>query len=339
MGKRFAYQRFCLIFIVAAVSSLVVEKPATASPLRRVVISYAAADSPILPLWMSKEKNYFQKYGIDPQLVQVRGAPVNIAALSSGDAQFVCTNGSVALSAAAAGLDVVILATLMNNLNYDFVASPVIKKAADLKGKTVGVQSIGGGVWIGTMLALEHLGLDPQRDGIKILVVGDMLVLAQALETGKIDASVLIRTFSRPLRAKGFSLLADLYKDKIPVMRYALMSRRSFVRANPQLAEDVLKAVIEGIAYIWNPANKQETAKILFKQLRLANFSDAEEAREEVVPTIDRKAHPIPEGLRNIQRLLAPRNPKVGALNADALIDGTFIRALDRSGFLDEIYR
>ena len=58
---------------------------------------------------------------------------------------------------------------------------------------------------MGAMLGLEYLGLDPQRDNINVLQIGDQSVIAQAIEAGSIDAAALDGVFSRRLKQKGFT--------------------------------------------------------------------------------------------------------------------------------------
>ena len=69
-----------------------------------------------------------------------------------------------------------------NRVTDDLIVRPRIKRPEDLRGKRFGVQSIGGGGWMGVMLGLESLGLEPRRDDIRILVIGDSTVRGQALE-------------------------------------------------------------------------------------------------------------------------------------------------------------
>ena len=90
------------------------------------------------------------------------------------------------------------------------MAVPQIKTAPDLRGKRFGVQSIVGSTWMYSMLGLEQLGLDPQRDKIAFLPIGDPVTMAHALETGRIDAVVLDPVLSRGLMSKGFSLLVEI---------------------------------------------------------------------------------------------------------------------------------
>ena len=104
-------------------------------------------------------------------------------------------------------------------------------RAEDLKGKKLGVQSIGG-VWTLAMLALEHLGLEPNRDKIMVLVLGDHSILTQSMATGKIDAAYLGYTFSTLLEEKGFRVMLDIGKASIPYQGLALAARRSYVQQN-----------------------------------------------------------------------------------------------------------
>src|SRR4030095_13685768 len=73
----------------------------------------------------------------------------------------------------------------------------------DLRGKRLGARVIGAGLWISTILALEQLALDPQRDDITILPVGNPVQIFRALEQGEIDGALVSTAQSRELQAKG----------------------------------------------------------------------------------------------------------------------------------------
>src|SRR4026207_838808 len=51
-----------------------------------------------------------------------------------------------------------------------------------------------------------------------------------------------------------------------------------------------------------------------------------------------RKPYPGIDGMRNVQRLLKPQNPRIGDINVEDLIDNRYIRKLDDSGFFDRVY-
>jgi len=132
-----------------------------------------------------------------------------LAAMATNEIDVGYTGGTAVIGAVAGGADLKVLSAFTNRVNYDLMVRPSIKTAADLRGKKFGIQTIGGTLWMGAILALEHLGLDPERDKITILAVGDQNVMAQALEAGTIDATVLDGVQSQRLIASGFPRLVE----------------------------------------------------------------------------------------------------------------------------------
>ncbi|MBI2350071.1 MAG: ABC transporter substrate-binding protein, partial [Deltaproteobacteria bacterium] len=111
--------------------------------------------------------------GLNVEAIYMRNGPLSMAAMASGDVQMNFTSVNNVLNAAAAGLDVVVVANLIGQGEGIFMARPEIHKPEDLKGKSVAIQSIGGGGWAYNMLALDYLQLDPERDKIQFVVLGD----------------------------------------------------------------------------------------------------------------------------------------------------------------------
>jgi len=143
---------------------------------------------------VAKDAGIFQKHGLDAQIVNVRSGPIGMSALASGETQFhVGSATGASIGAMAGGLDLVFIAGLINKLDGAFVVAPNIRTPSDLKGKRIGLQSIGGGIWMFTMLALEHWGLNPERDNIQLRVIGDQSVLAQAVASDIIDGAYWLR--------------------------------------------------------------------------------------------------------------------------------------------------
>jgi len=246
------------------------------------------------------------------------------------------TGGTAVIGSVASGSDLKVLSALTNHVTYDLVTRPGIKSAEDLRGKKFGVQSIGGTVWMGAILALEHLGLDPERDKIAIIAAGDQTVLAQAVATGTIDATVLDGVQSRPLHARGFPILAELDKTKLPILSSSIVAREPYIQKNPQIVENVMRAVIEGAAFCLSPREKPNTLKILQKYLRISE-KDAEEGYKDMVTGLDRKPYANPAGVTNVVRLMKRTNPKVESVKAENLIDDHILKKLDQSGFIDEV--
>ena len=308
-----------------------------ASAPTKSIIAHAAVNARVLPLWVARDHGFFSKYGVPSETIFIRQAPTLVAALTSGDIQIGYTGGTAVLGAAAGGSDLKILAAFTNRVTYDVVAKKNIKTPEDLRGKIFGVQSIGGTVWMGAILALEHFGLDPNRDKISLIAAGDQSVLAQALMTGTIDATVLDGVMSRPLHENGYPILAELSKANIPISSVGIVAKGSFIQSNPEMIENLLKALLESEAFIFGPSNKGRAMAILKKYLRI-NDHEAEEGYKDVITGLDRKPHASLDGLRNVQRLMKLRNPAVEKVKVEELVDDSFMKKLDQSGFIDQLY-
>ena len=151
----------------ALLVSLAASAEAAAAP--KVIITFGGLNERTGVMFVAKDAGLFAKYGLDAQVVHVRSGPVGMSALASGETQFHAGSATGAsIGAMAGGLDLVFIAGLINKLDGTFVVNPSIRTPADLKGKRVGVQSIGGGVWMFTLLALEKWGLNVERDNIQL---------------------------------------------------------------------------------------------------------------------------------------------------------------------------
>ena len=210
--------------------------------------------------------------------------------------------------------------------------TPKIAVPADLRGKFIGIQSIGGGVWTFTMLALDHWGLVPERDKIQFRIVGDQAVLTQGLINGTVDAAYLGYTFSKVAQRQGFRVLQDLAKVDIPYQGVGIVARKSFLDQAPDVAERALKAIARSVAYIQDPPNKSNVVSILMKWLRLPQAEDAAAGYEAIRTLYSRRIFPTVEGVRNTVRILSRIDPKFSKLKAEDLIDERVVRKLEREG-------
>lgn len=330
-------KRGSVLSLIAAILLQFLWFLSTSHAATKLTIGYATVTARLMPLWIAHEQGILAKYGIDAQPILIRGAPTLVAGLASGDLQIGRTGGSAMLSAVAAGHDFKFLASFSSRNTYDLVTRPNIKRAEDLRGKRFAITSIGGTTWMGVLLWLEQLGLDEQRDKIQMQVVGDQGIQAQTIETGLCDAAVLDGAFSRKLKQKGMNILAEYTELTKLLAGQSMVVHRSLLQQRGDLAENYLKAEIEGLAFSLAPKNKPIVLKAMMKYLR-TDAAGAEDGYLDLVRGVDRKPIPSLEGLRNVQRLLKLRTPKVGDLKLEEVIDGRIAKRLDDSGFIEKAF-
>ena len=329
-SSRVRQWRIVLVLLAALLQSSLIY---AAAPLQKVVFVFAGFNERTSFIFVAKDMHFFEEQGLDAQIVQVRNAPVSVSAMAANEAQFYTTSATAsAFGAMASGLDLVFAAGIINKLDGDFVVSPKISAPADLKGKTLGVQSIGGGIWTFSMLALDHWGLVPERDKIQFRILGDQSVITQSLISGAVDGAYLGYAFSKTAQRSGFRVLADLAKIDIPYQGIGIVARKSFLEQSPSTVERTLKVIVRAITYYQDPANKQNIVPIVAKWLRLQRTEDAEAGYEAVRNLYSRRIFPTVDGVRNTLRILERIDPKFGRLKAENLIDDRLVRKLERDG-------
>jgi NitT/TauT family transport system substrate-binding protein len=304
----------------------------------RVNIGTASASSSALSLWFAQEQGIFSKHGIEAQIILIRGGPTLVASIVAGDIHMAFTSGVSVLGAAAQGLDVKMLSSISSGVSWKLMANSQIRRPQDLRGKRLGVQSIVGSTWMYSMLALEHLGLEPKRDSISFIQTGDPVTTAHALEAGRIDAAALEPALSRRLTTKGFTMLTDLSQTTVAFPGLGIGVTQSYLEQHTAIAERVVNALAESLVFVQMPANKPLVLRSMMKNLRMNDPQAAEEGYQDLLGTLNRKPYPSLDGLRNAQRLMVVQNPKVANLKVEDLVDSRFIRKLDESGFIDKLY-
>jgi ABC-type nitrate/sulfonate/bicarbonate transport system substrate-binding protein len=302
-----------------------------ASPNKRLSLVFADFSERAGLLFVAKDQHFFEGQGVDVDVVQVRNGPVAIAAVAAGEAQFYSVSATGAsLGAMAGGLDLVFIAGFINRLDGYFAVSTRVHAPEDLKGKTIGVQSIGGGIWMFTQIVLDHWGLNAERDKIQIRAIGDDSVLAQAVMTGVIDGAVLGYTYSRVITQKGGRILVELPTLNIKYQGTGLVASRRFIESSPAAVDKTLRALIRANRFIQDKNNQPAVIRSLRKWLRLAPSDNGEDLYDRLRLLYDRSLVPTKEGIQSALQLLAKSDAKFGKLKADDLVDDRFARKLEK---------
>jgi len=284
-------------------------------------------------LWVGVDRGFYRKHGLNVEVIFMRSGPLAMSALASSDVQMVFTSSNNVLNVAAGGLDVVIIGNVVGRLEGDFMARPEIKKPEDLKGKQIAIQSIGGGGWANNMLAMDYLGLDPDRDNIHFLVLGDQPSRIQALEAGRAQASWMGSTFSAPLKKKGYTVLLEMARAPIVYLGASLVARKSALRAEPRIYESILKGTIDAIRFFMKPENKPMVLQSIARVLRLPRLEDAETGYNAMVAAYNIDLKPKPEGVQKIHSILSRTNPKLQAFKPETIIDDSLNQKILASGY------
>ena len=329
---------FIRAFLVCRIFALLAGGVDTAYGAGPLLIAYGGHNETMAPIWVGIEKGLFRRHGVDPRALQTRSGPIMMATLASGGAPLVWSAPSSALNTSVSGMKLGCFAVGNNKVPRELVARKGIESIEDLRGKTFGVQSIGGGFWLSTMVVLDALAIDPDKYKLNMRVIGDTATVTQALVTGNVDATVVPYSYSEMAKRAGARALADAGALKLIYQATVMCSQKDSPAVSNETMNALTRGLVESLIYILDPANKRDVMEVLRKHLRMSKDEDVEASYRVSrlqMPNID--VAPNLEAWRTVKRIVARVNPKVQDVDLDQVIVNGPVQSLEASGFLAEM--
>ena len=299
-----------------------------------ILVAYAGHNETAAPMWVGIDHGLFKKRGLDVGMLQIRSGPILMATLGSGSVQVVYTASSSAINAVAGGMKISCMAFPANRIARHLMARKEIPSLEALRGKTFGVQSIGGGFWLQTMLLLDHLKIDPEKYQLKIRVVGDTPTITQALIAGQVDAAVLPYSFSAMAKRAGYHSLADAGELQGALQLTGLCAQRDFILHAHDTSLRLIEGMIDAVVYIHDPKNKANVMQTLKRHLRFEKTEDTEMSYDVLRRVTTLEVDLRLSAWKTTQRILSQVNPKVAQANLSQLLDTSLVTSLEENGFL-----
>ncbi|HEX2387434.1 MAG TPA: ABC transporter substrate-binding protein [Candidatus Binatia bacterium] len=325
---------------VAAILSVCLLATETAAQTE-VTMGVAFTNVRVAPLWVAEKEGFFKKNGIDIKIITIPGGTQGAQALLSGGTDISFTDPTSMISAIAAGAPVVEVMAITTIMPYYLIGAPDVKTVADLKGKRVGSSGLGlSASRLAILVAFSKLGLDPPRDNITLVAAGAEPERVAGLAAGAIGGTVVAPEFKAKIEELRLNILADLRTIKIPWEQDALETSRKFLETRRDVLERVIKSLLMANAYVLNPANKAAVIELVRTKLALKTAQEGESAYNDLTKFyVLKKPYPYKEGLQSIMNEVAKVVPKAATLKAEDVIDASLIEKLDKSGFIDGLYK
>jgi NitT/TauT family transport system substrate-binding protein len=306
-------------------------------PLEKLTIAYSSVSGNMAPLWITHERGFFRKNGLDVQIVFIESGSTAVQSLSNKDVAFAQMAGAGVLQSRLRGSDVVMIAGFLNTLDYQLMVEKSITKPDQLKGKAMAVSRFGSSSDFATRYALEKLGLVPDKD-VTILEIGTQPARFAALESGKIQAAMIAVPLTVRAKALGFRVLADLQMLGLEYQHTGLVTTQALIKSRPDLVRNVMRSYVEGIHYY--KTNRPESIAILAKYLKTNDSELLNEVYTDLGLTLTpQKPYPTLRGIDIMLREMAARDAKAKAARPEDFVDLTFIKELDSSGYIDRLYK
>ncbi|MEO6165174.1 MAG: ABC transporter substrate-binding protein [Candidatus Binatia bacterium] len=229
----------------------------------KIRIGFPEFNSSTFTLPMAQIKGFFHEEGLQAELIRIRSA-VALPALTSGEIDY-HTVVAPAVTAALRGIPVRVVACFTPGLTTAIIARPEIKTVQDLKGKIIGLNSIGGGLESTVRLMLKHYGLDPDKD-VKFLATGGIETRFAALKQGLTVATAGSTPADYLGKKFGYVVLARAY-DLFSYPNTGLVASLKKIKESPDQLKRVIRAGIKANRYILQ--NREGTIQVMMQWMRV----------------------------------------------------------------------
>ena len=307
--------------------------PAAAPAPIKVTMAYSTASAANSPLQLAQDRGIFQKNGLEVELLQAM-ANAGPAALVSGQAQVLSAGCAEAVSVLAGGADAQILLTSINRMQYMLAGGPNIAGRQDLRGKRLAVSRLGSSSHLATKFIVRYLGYDADAD-VTYLQVGNTPERVGALLAGSVDGSILSADEGSLIGTQpGMHVIVDMTLENIPYCGNALITMRSYLRDQPEAVRGITRSVIEALVRF-----RRVKAEGVDAVARFLNEDPdkAERLWETWIRLFPEKPYPDLQGLEFVIDEIAQSDPRARSLNPEQLVDPSWVRELDQSGFIEQV--
>ena len=250
----------------ALVALLIVSSPAHAEKLR---LSVSSVDSSFLTVAVADKRGFFKEQGLEVEVIRM-AAPISITALANGDIDYTMIFASV-IRGAMRGMPIKVTASFLDGSTHALIARPEFKSVKDLRGKTLGVSTVGATSDLTARMMIRHFGVDPDKE-MKIVALGSDRARFAALKEGIVDVAVISPPADAEGKKIGMNVLARAYElfnfpfvglganvkklkerpDEVKRMLKALMRANRYIREN---REGAIQTLAE-----WSKSTKEAAA-------------------------------------------------------------------------------
>jgi len=319
-----------LCLVLASITLVLRSGYAQDKPLKKIIWGVTSLSASQWIPWLAKEAKIYQKYGLDTELVLLRGSGQSAQAIIGGSILAAPCTLTTVISADLSGADLVTVAHTVSGVQSKLLVKPEIKRPEDLKGKRLAVSGFGS---LGDFLEryiIRKYGMEPGRD-VVMLSVGTQPERIQALISGAVDAADLSFPADVQAERKGFKVLWDA-KQEVSYPSMSVVMRRKSVTDDRDTVMRMVKAHVEAIHYL--KANKDFSMKVLGKYLKTNDRELLEGSyeiyRKDFIPV----PYPITQGLQPTYEYVPLQRPDVWNHKPEEFMDPSFIAELEKTGFI-----
>ena len=235
----------------------------TCAEARKVTVAVPVLDVTQSALFVARDRGFFQKEGLEVDLILMRGGVAN-QALIAGNVEFT-TVPTAGLQAALQGAPLKVVLSTFHKPMFWLYSRPEIRSVKELHNKKIAVSSLGAAGDSALRELIKKNGMDENRD-VAILAIGTTATRLGALSTGVVDAAMMTFPHNITAAESGFRELVSFIASDIIQLQGAIVTRDALLNTEPAVVEKFLRATIKGIIYY--STNRSGAIQILARDVK-----------------------------------------------------------------------
>lgn len=197
----------------------------------------------------------------------MRGSPLTIQALTADSIHIANATVDTLINAYEKGADIAMIGGLINGLGLSMIGGKPYKTYADLRGTTIGTQTLTSGTGFALRLVLKVHGLEYPRD-YKLLNIGGASDRYQALTSGQISAAPVGVPLDLVAKQQGFNILGYFADDQPNFQFNVYIVKRSWAEKNRPLVVRFMKAMVSTMR--WMADHREAACAYLTKEMAIS---------------------------------------------------------------------
>ena len=277
------------------------------------------------PVFIAHEKGFFEKNGLKAEIIRINSEPTTYQALISGDIDATSGAPTGLVQSNIQGVPVVSLGSWDNLVSYTMVTREKIDNLAQLRGKKVGINRLGGKSSLILRVMLEDAGLNTAKD-VTLLQLGGSQERLAALIRGGIDAAPVDFVFEPKMKQMGFHLVAG---RKTPFMNGPITVTVATLKANRGKWVRFVRAYLEATQYM--TTNREGSMEVLKKIIQTDEKETLEHGYEQMRSRATVDLMPQEAAVENLVRMMTYVDKRAATVDRSKLSDYSILKELAQS--------
>lgn len=304
-----------------------------AAPFR---VATCAISGGFMHLYTALDNRLFEKYGLKPEFLLVRGAGISVAALTANELQFLYCTADAIIPSLAAGAEAKMIASPLVGLPWVIIARKPIKRLEELKGKTFIVTRPGGTPDTLIRLLMKKLNFGP--DDIKIRHIGGagQTEVYSALQQDLGHATMVTPPLDARAKRDGLNIIYHLDDLNLPAIYSSVFTNDRMIKERPVIVQKFIAAMAEAVQFVEKHPDKAKAS--VTNVLALKDAESAQSAYEAYAKQLVNRRITVPPS-RVVDAIEQARHAGANVRRkASETYDNSFAEHLDKSGFLRELW-